>query len=467
MRVPGGATVNLRPLGFFVVTSVAWSCGGADARPQWTVTIATDAPVPQFGDRLLVEVLDGGGIACAGCRRELGVADASQWPVSFGITPPAQGSTHVRVRLYRAAITGGDGLPAGSALIDALGFLPPPSGVTPLVIVLAMDCFGIPSDPIGHTTCDPTTKAPSAEPTLQAPGAIATPSSWSPAQPVPCASDVPNGMKCIPGGVFLLGDNRASVAAPSLPERLVQLSPFALDADELTVGAFRALVARHPLSSRPVSHNPDPLQRNAGCTYIADSDTSNDALPLNCVSFSLATDVCTALGKRLPTEAEWEFAAGNTTDESAFAWGSDDDICGHSVSAVGRSGLETATSANYEEWSNCRVRSGGAVVPWGPVAGGNPLDVTKLGVRNLGANVAEWVADHYALYTDACWTPMSGQLLQDPRCDSPSMPQLAQQSIRGGSWGTAPPETRASNRNATVGRGGNPYIGVRCAVSMK
>ena len=53
-------------------------------RPQWTVTIASDARLPQFGDRLRVELLDDEGeLACEGCRRVFGLVDSSSLPLSF------------------------------------------------------------------------------------------------------------------------------------------------------------------------------------------------------------------------------------------------------------------------------------------------------------------------------------------------------------------------------------------------
>ena len=60
----------------------------AEPRSQWTVAIVTDAVVPQFGDRLLVEVFPDGEVACAECRRQIPISAQTVWPVELGITPP-------------------------------------------------------------------------------------------------------------------------------------------------------------------------------------------------------------------------------------------------------------------------------------------------------------------------------------------------------------------------------------------
>jgi formylglycine-generating enzyme required for sulfatase activity len=450
------------------IALVALALAGCNARPQWTVSIATDAPVPQLGDRLLVEILDDTGApACTGCRRQLGAADPASWPVSFGVVAPEPAARlRVRARLYRPDQTGPDGLPATTTLLDALGVLPSPSGDTHVALTLMTSCFGVPSDPAGDTTCDPSTGAIAPITTMPAADAqpLPSPGDWAPGRSVPCPAAPPAGMVCIPGGAFLLGGSRSfpfDDFLRSLPEHLVQLSPFALDADELTVGQLRAIAGQLP--SEPDLRLPDLRAYHGECTWLGAGDPTDDALPVNCIPLDLAAVACAALGKRLPTEAEWEYAAGNLSTESEYPWGGDADVCGHAVIGLGRAPAEVDSPTDVE-FSDCRAAGTGQPKPFGPVAGGSPADVTALGVRNLGGNMSEWVDGALASYSDACWN--RGTLLVDPVCNEAAPGHTGQHPIRGGSWAGLTIQAQVVNRNNTLNDGGDPFTGVRCAKSF-
>lgn len=443
------------PLLLLVLTA----CGGRTASPrdQWTVVMATDAPVPEFGDRLLVEVLDSNGEpACTACRRQLGVP--SKWPVSFGIVPiPGVPTPQVRVRLYRSAAAGSDGLPEGTALIDARGRLPEPHGDTKVYVPLMMKCFGVASG--ADSTCDPTTGKPGTEPELGGlPASLPTPGSWPPAATRDCSGSVPQGMVCIPGGAFLLGAPRAFAFGDdeaTVPEHVVQLSPFALDVDEVTVGAVRSLVKSGKTSPPP---DMSALPGGQYCTWLGADNPANDKMPLNCIAWDEASALCKAMGKRLPTEAEWEFAAGNRTQETLYPWGNEEgDICAEA--AVGLDAFNnTGSSDNY-----C-LKPG--MTP-GPQPGGNSHDMTALGVRNLGGNLTEWVADLFASYSAPCWNGETP--LVDPSCDSaPPMKQtpVGARSVRGSSWEALPVLAQSTDRDAQAADQMDSGVGFRCAKSM-
>lgn len=444
-------------LGAALVTSAGCSGDGPGPRDQWEVVITTNASTPQFGDRVLVEVLDDRGeIACEACRRQLGVPEI--WPLSFGVVPPAPASAvRLRVRLYRATYAGADGGPRGESVIDLLSTLPEAHGVTKVHAFLSMDCFGVPSDVARAETCDPRTSRLGPEPVLESPPEdLPEPGTWQPGLQVPCGGPTPPGAACIAGGAFLMGAPAAFIAGDESapwPERLVRLSPYALDVDEVTVGQVRALVLAG-LGREPVWR--DVSGKAALCTYLGPSDATNDALPVNCVDQFDAEAVCAALGKRLPTEAEWEFAAGNRARETRFPWGDSQDYCTVSVLGRGRGPL-------LEEEDYCIGRGADVV---GPVAGGLDADVTDQGIRNLGGNLSEWVADRFAPYATACW---QGLLLEDPRCDvavpPPDIPTL-DQAFRGGSYASLALAAHAYQRNGGSRTGSAPNVGFRCARSM-
>jgi formylglycine-generating enzyme required for sulfatase activity len=262
-------------------------------------------------------------------------------------------------------------------------------------------------------------------------------------------------MVCIPGGAFLLGSENPAVSVPdypSLPERLVEMSPFALDIDEFTVGDFRALLMANQFSDEPTRQVGAPNPPTGACTYLGPDDDTNDDLPLNCVSFDLASAICAAMGKELPTEAQWEWAAGNRDEESPYPWGQDGDVCAHSVVGLGR--MLGVIGESIE------CLSGSAKTPGGPLSGGRASDVTVDGVHNLGGNVSEWVADSVAFYTDPCWSTAP---LADPEC-AVANPQLGMaRSLRGGSWNSSPVTAQAALRDYAPIGSGNEQNGFRCA----
>ncbi len=441
--------------------------------PQWVVLLSTDAPLPHLGDRLLVQVSDAEGNAPADWRREIGIDACTTWPVSFGVEAALGGAPRfVHAVLYRSVLVGPDGLPASAALISMAGELPPATGITYVGLDLPMACFGVadtanPAEGVPSRSCDPITGALAPIPALRVldgavtlapscswasqptagcqsvepsgdPSELLTPCSWGPAVPVGCpASAVPQGMACIPGGAFLLGSADAPLTALSpLPERLVQLSPFLLDVDEMTVGQVASLVLNKTITEEPIQQDQAngaaaPTDRGA-CMYLGTMEHDNDALPVNCVSHALARQICAAKGKRLPTEAEWEYAAGNGDLETPYPWGTArGNPCTMALVQRGRTGDEfDDVQSVQDEDSTCRGADGGT---WGPTAGGLPPDVTKpTGVQNLAGNVGEWVEDAFAAYDDPCWHPEQ-QLLVDPVCAVSSPSALI--SARGASWG--------------------------------
>ncbi len=464
----------MRRAGLFTALAVglsAASCerGVGDARDQWLVVLATDAPVPQLGDRILVELLDGdGNVACDSCRRELGVTPESDavdappptFPLSFGVVPLA-GIELLRVRLYRTDNVGDDGAPRSDHIV-AVGRFPEPSGVTEIALPLLMGCFGIEGDPSGRTTCDTSLQQGLvATPVMAARSAVDLPEtgSWAPGASRPCGGPVPDEMVCIEGAALILGgpDPLEGVqGTSSLPERVLGVAPFAIDRDELTVAALRATGVVTAVD--PVRPPGDPESPLALCTYTDTIDPARDGLPVDCLTHALAEAACTALGKRLPSEEEWELAAGSRTLELDYPWGDDDVLlCNRAILARGRTVLETPGSV--EEFA-CR----GENDP-GPVAGGSPGDVSAEGVRNLAGNVDEWVADAFAAYTDPCWTVAVGAVRAAP-CTAATPGSATSWAVRGGSYVDAAIAARVTHRKASAGGEATPGRGVRCAKSL-
>lgn len=262
-------------------------------------------------------------------------------------------------------------------------------------------------------------------------------------------------MVCVPGGFFVLGDSGAGNTGvmESVPERLVAVAPFALDREEMKVGTVRDLVKRGLITEEPVARSADASSIASLCTWVGRSSAANDDLPLNCVDHAFATKVCTALGKRLPTEAEWEWAAGNLEEESLRPWGHDGDPCTYADVGLGDTVAPLPTS------TLCRALPGRETLPFGLPAAGNPRDKTTLGLMAMGGGLSEWVADRAARYDAPCWQP-GEPFLEDPRCD-----QGSGFVLRGSSWLDAPGLLRVSGRQSASRSTWLPSIGFRCARS--
>lgn len=430
-------------VGLVVALAAAASACSSEAAPrdQWVVEVSTDAH-PELGDRLLIEITDETGVPCAACRRQLPFAGA---PISLGVVPTGA-RTFVRARLYRADVIGSDGLPrADAALLDALvelPGLPEGTGIAPVALPLPTDCFGVPADPVARAACDPATRALAPAPLARAAPPLRA-GAWRERFALDCASAAPDGSVCVPGGAFVLGDRDAYPgSAIGLPEHLVVISPFYLDTTEVTVGAYRQLRAVHPDLPEPTGPQ---------CTYAADG--SRDDRPISCLTWDVAQRTCAAAGKRLPTEAEWEWAAGNLEQETRYPWGGDPDVCAHAA-------IERADTPYY---SLC-LRNVSPVPPQGPVAVGSMKDRTSLGVHDLGGNVREWTRDAFALYGEPCWASRPWPIV-DPVCDPDANGDAAHVSRGGGFQDRLFAAAGTFRDRGTFPTPAN--VGVRCAQSSK
>lgn len=452
------------PTALFVLAA---SCGGATSeRDQWTVFLATDLPVPQLADRALVEILDdSGALACTECRRQLGLpVDVAAWPISFGVVATKK-TLHVRARLYRAARAGALGLPPEASALDRVAVLPPAVGNTVVTMALHAECTGVPAALGEKTSCAGAARTIGPETTLPVgrPDPALSPGTWPRARAAPCPTVVPPEMVCVPGGLFVLGDARllpTNDDFATAPERFVHLSTFAIDRDEVSLGTVRRLFVAGTIARSPGLRSSDPTDSFAFCNYLGPNDPTNDDEPAACLSPETATAVCEKLGKRLPTEAEWEYVAGNRDEKTTYPWGNTNDACDRADVALG---VFTQPGIFALGADLCRVRPGQPTRAPGLPHVRNPRDVTTLGVRAMGGGLSEIVADGLAAYGSPCWHPEQ-PFLDNPRCD-PST--TSNRVIRGGAWANRIDTAAAANRlGATLGRN-LVTAGVRCAKSLE
>ena len=144
----------------------------------------------------------------------------------------------------------------------------------------------------------------------------------------------------------------------------VQVAPFAIDRTEVTVDQFRVFVSATGFATEPEA---------------IDGDIPNN-WPVTFVNLKDATNYCRWLGKRLPTAAEWEFAARGG-ESRRFPWGDS---------------YPDGTRANFRDarcdrpWRTPDHDDGFAVRA--PV-GSFPAGATPEGLFDMAGNVREWCAD--------------------------------------------------------------------------
>ncbi|MBX3268948.1 MAG: SUMF1/EgtB/PvdO family nonheme iron enzyme [Sandaracinaceae bacterium] len=448
----------------------------APARPQAIVVVHADLPV-RLADRLLLEVLadDGTGalVACAdGCvlERVVGEEDGPgvvAWPVSFGVTGAAS-PRYVRAVLYPRGRTGPDG-PLPEVAIEHVARLVV-DGVVEQHVVLGGECAGIPSTRrVDGTTCDAGRVVPIGDAAPgRGPDAPITGTfrasydrgcAGAPREGAPDEAEV-----CIRGGTYLMGDDRVIGLGrwwDGAPEHLVTVSPFFLDTHEYTVGRLRRLLERTSGLALPVARGA-PGSATEHCNWDP-ADRALDAHPLNCVTWSLANAICEAEGRRLATEAEWEWAAGNREHEHLQPGGDREPIFRRDLGCAGSSRVPPDPPPDIRctrPVGSPRACPGLAcdeadLAQWVP-------DRTLDGVLDMAGNASEWVRDAYQLYTDPCWAPGHGP---DPFCDPLLADPIHGASARGGDgardgyyW-----ELAARRRVDSASRAASASRGFRCA----
>jgi formylglycine-generating enzyme required for sulfatase activity len=215
----------------------------------------------------------------------------------------------------------------------------------------------------------------------------------------------------VPAGTFRMGSRDGVGDTDEHPEHEVTLTGYCIDETEVTVKAYAACVAAKGCSAAPRTvkwsgYSAEDVKLYS--QFCNGDDRPNH--PINCVDWNQATAYCTWVGKqiggktRLPTEAEWEYAArGN--DGRDYPWGNEApsekrlNACGTECVAMGKRVLNKAWGKLYDASDGWETTA--------PV-GSFPEGKSPFGALDMAGNVWEWTADWYGDYTKAAATNSRG-----------------------------------------------------------
>jgi formylglycine-generating enzyme required for sulfatase activity len=274
----------------------------------------------------------------------------------------------------------------------------------------------------------------------------------------------------VPGGTFPQGRSEDSAAndylasgdADELPEHPATVASFALDKYEVTVGRFRKYLYAYVsnTASAPASGAgahpaiPDTGWQSAWNTYLpatatdlvagmklasmedatwTDAEGANEDKAINGLSWVEAFAFCIWDGGRLPTEAEWEYAAAGGAENRMYPWADWTQDC---------------TVANF--WDGVEYCGPGGVRAVAPVGSYSPGN-GRWGHADLAGNVGEWVFDWLANYTAS------------PTTDYANTNNGTQRVYRGGSFSGDTASLRAAARSSWFASLSNLATGARCA----
>lgn len=212
-------------------------------------------------------------------------------------------------------------------------------------------------------------------------------------------SDLFEDMILVPNGEFTMGLEGASNKTP----HTVQLNSFYIDKYEVSQKAFEKVRGGNP-------------------SKFVGAD-----LPVEQVTWLEANAYCNKIGKRLPTEAEWEKAArGGTT--TLYFWGDQMD----------------GAYAWFSDNSDGKTHPSGQKKP------------NNLGIYDMNGNVWEWVADWYG----------KSYYETSPK-DNPKGPETGEDKVlRGGSWYSGSRHLTTSTRYWSPQNTRNSNFGFRCATDV-
>ena len=206
----------------------------------------------------------------------------------------------------------------------------------------------------------------------------------------------------VPGGTFIMGSRHTRAKDDEKPRHKVTIDAFEVSRTEVTVAQYQKCIDTGPCT----------VPGKGGRCYWGRGDV--DTHPVTCISWDQAAVYAKWAGARLPTEAEWEYAARSGGKDWTYAWGDESATCGRAV--MNDHGLGCGRGEALEV---CSIPPGN----------------TSQGLCDMVGNVEEFVQDFYQLYSRGeRWNP------QGPK-------EGLMRIARGGSWRDVSRDVRATKRH--------------------
>ena len=232
-------------------------------------------------------------------------------------------------------------------------------------------------------------------------------------------------MVAVEGGTFMMGataEQGSDAYDDEKPAHQVTLSGYSIGETEVTQALWQAVMGSNPSWFTPTQGYSQNLQRPV------ERVTWND-----CQTFITKLNQMTGKNFRLPTEAEWEYAARGGKLSQGYKYAGSNNI---------------GDVAWY--WDNIPSQSSGtAGYGTQPVATKAP---NELGIYDMSGNVYEWCQDWYGVYTSDAQTNPTGPASGSYRV------------IRGGSWDSDAGDCRVSGRGLINPSNTLHFLGLRLAL---
>jgi formylglycine-generating enzyme required for sulfatase activity len=217
-------------------------------------------------------------------------------------------------------------------------------------------------------------------------------------------------MLFIPSGEFMMGSEAFDAAPNERPVAKVAVSRFYLSRHLVTNAAYEEFDAAHRRKRMPGAGERHPV------VHVSSLDA---------IRFCEWLSTRERKKYRLPTEAEWEYAARGS-DGRKFPWGNHQN----------RGDLGNFADRNTVfAWSDRDLDDG---YPETSPVGGFPLGASAFGIEDMAGNVWEWCLDYYAAYTAA------------PKVNPRGPTAGSRRVYRGGSWKSRFNSLRATARNSNA-----------------
>jgi len=207
----------------------------------------------------------------------------------------------------------------------------------------------------------------------------------------------------IPGGSYMMGSGRED--ADERPPHLVTVKSFEMAKTEVTNKQYRECVTDGACTP--------PKTGRCSEKFLGDDQ------PVVCVNLAQAEAFSKWAGGRVPTEAEWQYAARSLGKEQRYPWGNEDATCDRVVMEDGFGDLHTGCGRDAT-WPVCS----------------KPLGNTDQGLCDMAGNAWEFVEDSY--HDSYVGAPSDGSAWVDPKA-----PYVV---LCGGSWRNDPVYLQAGTR---------------------